>query len=197
MFGTTHLDADEMDYFSRGANVQYIVKPKLDGTGGGRSVDSYKNQAYEGEVLYVPGTRFRVSKVEASDSLPAPTYLSVDLQAGAEQAKANAKANVEMHQAWADSAGQAAFENPFSSEPLTISKAQEYADGVTAMLSSGELKAGDSPVVEYKKLKGKQFSSTLLKYVPGTGKYEVDYLNLNDRKTSARAKPSLVYLEEV
>jgi hypothetical protein len=46
------------------ANVLYVIKAKSDGTGQGRAVDKYKNQAFEGEVLYPPYSRFKINRVE-------------------------------------------------------------------------------------------------------------------------------------
>lgn len=63
MFGTSILSANKMAPFSAGANVTYDIKPKLDGTGKGHYVDHLKRKAHEGEILYEPGTKFKVTKV--------------------------------------------------------------------------------------------------------------------------------------
>lgn len=69
---TTHLDekAEGMKSFARNANVQYKIKPKLDGTGNGRYVDHFKTKMKEGELLFPPGTRFKVNKVFNGKDLP-------------------------------------------------------------------------------------------------------------------------------
>jgi hypothetical protein len=48
--------------FSKGANVKYTLSRKEDTQA--KAVDHFKNKAVEGEVLYPPGTKFKVSKVE-------------------------------------------------------------------------------------------------------------------------------------
>lgn len=62
--GISHLSPENMKYFSRNASVLYRIKPKLDGTSQGRYVDDFKNSNKEGEVLYPPGTKFKVNRVE-------------------------------------------------------------------------------------------------------------------------------------
>lgn len=62
-FGTSHLEAKQMGYFSSGANVIYKVNAKLDGSGKGRYVDNFKAGADEGEILYPPMTKFKVKSV--------------------------------------------------------------------------------------------------------------------------------------
>lgn len=63
-FGTTHHSAGNMTHFSEKANVIYKVKAKLDGTGQGRYVDHFKNQADEGEILFPPYSKFKVTQVD-------------------------------------------------------------------------------------------------------------------------------------
>lgn len=48
--------------FSKGANVKYTLSRKEDTQA--KAVDHFKNKAVEGEVLYPPGTKFKISKVE-------------------------------------------------------------------------------------------------------------------------------------
>lgn len=71
-FATTHLRKEQMGYFSENANVRYLIKPKLDGTGSGRYIDHYKNAANEGEILYPPMTKFKVSSVKKVEYLLTP-----------------------------------------------------------------------------------------------------------------------------
>lgn len=49
------------------ANVKFRISPKGDGTGQGRAVDEFKNDCFEGEVIYPPYSRFNVLKVEKND----------------------------------------------------------------------------------------------------------------------------------
>jgi len=48
--------------FSKGANVKYTLSRKEETQA--KAVDHFKNKAVEGEVLYPPGTKFKISKVE-------------------------------------------------------------------------------------------------------------------------------------
>ena len=50
------------------ANVKFRIKPKGDDTGQGRAVDNFKNDCFEGEVVYPPYSRFNVLGVEKNDS---------------------------------------------------------------------------------------------------------------------------------
>jgi hypothetical protein len=58
---TTAIEGLEIEEIS---NIEYVIKPKSDGTGQGRVVDAFKNEAFEGEVLYPPYSRFKVLEVE-------------------------------------------------------------------------------------------------------------------------------------
>jgi hypothetical protein len=60
-FATTALKRK----FSMLSNVEFIVKPKENGSG--RTVDQYKNTMFEGEVLYPPFSKFKVTKIEEED----------------------------------------------------------------------------------------------------------------------------------
>ena len=62
-FGVSHLSAERMSAFSDGANITYSVKSKTDGTGQGRYVEWVKTKAMEGEILYPPMSRFKVTNV--------------------------------------------------------------------------------------------------------------------------------------
>lgn len=70
MFGTSTRDAEGMRMFSGPANVEFVVTPKLDGSGRGKFLEDYKvdpinpNGKGEGEILYEPGTKFKVLKIE-------------------------------------------------------------------------------------------------------------------------------------
>ena len=69
MFGTTYLNEKEFYAFSKGADTHFIVKSKgFDGTSG-KAMDSFKKAAFEGEILFAPGTRFKVADV-IEPSLP-------------------------------------------------------------------------------------------------------------------------------
>jgi hypothetical protein len=50
--------------FAEDANVEFKIKPKLNGDGAGRLVDQYKNFMFEDEILYPPDTKFKVTKIE-------------------------------------------------------------------------------------------------------------------------------------
>ncbi len=52
----------EIAAFSESANVKYTLTRKEDTQA--KAMDKFKNQAIEGEVLYPPGTKFKVTKVE-------------------------------------------------------------------------------------------------------------------------------------
>jgi hypothetical protein len=70
-FATTHLQ--NLDWIQSEANVAYRVVPKWDGTGRGRYIDGFKNSASEGEVMFIPGSKFRVKRVlEPEGVLPKP-----------------------------------------------------------------------------------------------------------------------------
>jgi hypothetical protein len=62
-FGVSHLGAKDMGMFSEGANITYSVKSKTDGSGQGRYVEWVKTLASEGEILYPPMSRFKVTNV--------------------------------------------------------------------------------------------------------------------------------------
>jgi hypothetical protein len=72
-FFSTTFKQEGLDYFEEGANVEYRIKAKLDGSGSGRLVDEYKNTAFESEVLYPPMTQFKVTKITESKGQPAKT----------------------------------------------------------------------------------------------------------------------------
>lgn len=69
-FGTSHLDGDrgDMALFASGATIEYKIKPKLNGKGQGRYVDHFKDGMNEGEVLYPPGSSFKVKDVRLDKS---------------------------------------------------------------------------------------------------------------------------------
>jgi hypothetical protein len=72
-FFSTTFKQKGLDYFAEGSNVEYRIKGRLDGSGSGRLVDAYKNQAFESEVLYPPMTQFKVTKITESKGQPAKT----------------------------------------------------------------------------------------------------------------------------
>jgi hypothetical protein len=72
-FFSTTFNQKGLDYFAEDANVEYRIKAKLDGSGSGRLVDAYKNQAFESEVLYPPMTQFKVTKLIERPGKPAKT----------------------------------------------------------------------------------------------------------------------------
>jgi hypothetical protein len=72
-FFSTTFNQKGLDYFAEDANVEYRIKAKLDGSGSGRLVDAYKNQAFESEVLYPPMTQFKVTKLIERPGQPAKT----------------------------------------------------------------------------------------------------------------------------
>jgi hypothetical protein len=59
-----------LDFFEGGAQATFVIKAKLDGTGSGRTVDQYKNEAWEGEVLYPSFTGFKVNKITRQQGKP-------------------------------------------------------------------------------------------------------------------------------
>ncbi len=69
VFATTAKN--NLDHFQSGAQVTFVIKAKLDGTGSGRTVDQYKNEAWEGEVLYPSFTGFKVNKITRQQGEPA------------------------------------------------------------------------------------------------------------------------------
>lgn len=72
--------------FDSDFNVEFLVKPKSQTKGGssGRMVDKFKNQLFEGEVLYAPFTKFAVEKIERSSE----EYLSKEQLDSAAESKA-------------------------------------------------------------------------------------------------------------
>jgi hypothetical protein len=72
-FFSTTFNQKGLDYFAEDSNVEYRIKAKLDGTGSGRLVDAYKNNAFESEVLYPPMTQFKVTKLIERPGQPAKT----------------------------------------------------------------------------------------------------------------------------
>jgi hypothetical protein len=64
-FGTTTKDEKQFSQFSENGNVQYEITAKLDGTGRGRSIDNFYGQEFgEGEVLFAPNSKFKVTGIE-------------------------------------------------------------------------------------------------------------------------------------
>jgi hypothetical protein len=69
-FATTHFKKLN---FVEGANVVYKIAPKWDGTGRGKYIDDLKNSASEGEIMFGPGSKFRVKAViKPEDNPPKP-----------------------------------------------------------------------------------------------------------------------------
>ena len=68
VFATTAKN--NLDFFQSGAQATFVIKAKLDGTGSGRTVDQYKNEAWEGEVLYPSFTGFKVNKITRQQGEP-------------------------------------------------------------------------------------------------------------------------------
>ena len=68
VFATTAKN--NLDFFQSGAQATFVIKAKLDGTGSGRTVDQYKNEAWEGEVLYPSFTGFKVNKITRQQGKP-------------------------------------------------------------------------------------------------------------------------------
>lgn len=66
MFGTSYLPAKYMGSYANRANVSFKVKAK-EGTGG-RAVDFAKTSAFEGEILFPPGSKFKVKSVTKEES---------------------------------------------------------------------------------------------------------------------------------
>jgi hypothetical protein len=56
--------------FARGANIEFKIKPKLDGSGAGRLVDKYKNYTFEDEILYPPATKFKITGIKTTPAIP-------------------------------------------------------------------------------------------------------------------------------
>jgi hypothetical protein len=52
--------------FVKSANVVIEVKSKSDGTGQGRAIDKFKGDLFEGEVLYPPFSKFKVTEIKES-----------------------------------------------------------------------------------------------------------------------------------
>ena len=52
--------------FSKSANVKYTLSRRKDTQA--KAVDHFKSKAVEGEVLYAPGTKFKITKVEEEQS---------------------------------------------------------------------------------------------------------------------------------
>lgn len=57
--------------FSKGANIKYTLKRKEQTQA--KAVDHFKNKAVEGEVLFPPGTKFKISKIE-EEKFDKPSY---------------------------------------------------------------------------------------------------------------------------
>ncbi len=79
-FATTHKQ--ELDWVQNDSNVSFRVVPKWDGTGQGRYIDNFKNGMSEGEIMFIPGTKFRVKNViePGSDNKPPkkpPNYVEL------------------------------------------------------------------------------------------------------------------------
>jgi hypothetical protein len=52
--------------------IMFKITPKLDGTGRARYLEQYKEEYDEGEVMFTPGTKFRVKAVVPPNSTPEP-----------------------------------------------------------------------------------------------------------------------------
>ena len=63
MFGTSYLTEQEFSSFAYGDSTHFIVKSKGFGATAGKAMDQFKSDAFEGEVLFTPGTQFKVTKV--------------------------------------------------------------------------------------------------------------------------------------
>jgi hypothetical protein len=70
-FGTTHLS--KLDWVEATSNITYEVTPKWDGTGRGKYIDDFKNGASEGEIMFIPGTKFKVKGVLLPNTGTPPT----------------------------------------------------------------------------------------------------------------------------
>lgn len=69
----THLK--KLDWAEKDANVQLSIKPRYGENGQARYVDHFKNQMSEGELIYPPGSKFKVLGIREinpmKDSVPA------------------------------------------------------------------------------------------------------------------------------
>lgn len=68
------------------ANVEYKITPNLKGNGQGKIIDQYKESIYEGEILYPPGSKFKIKAVnppekESPDMLASKEVLDNVLRA--------------------------------------------------------------------------------------------------------------------
>jgi hypothetical protein len=70
-FGTTHKSS--LPWVEAKSNITYQVTPKWDGTGRGKYIDDLKNNSNEGEIMFVPGTKFKVKGVLLPNTGTPPT----------------------------------------------------------------------------------------------------------------------------
>jgi hypothetical protein len=61
---TTYLQSG-LDTYKNQSNLEIRITPRVDGKGSGKLVDEFKNGRREYEVLYIPGSRFKVKNVIA------------------------------------------------------------------------------------------------------------------------------------
>lgn len=74
-FATTAI-AEKNFNFTKDADVIYEITPKKNSNG--TMVDGAKNELFEGEVLYKPGTKFKVNGVKPEVKLNGPNYKKED-----------------------------------------------------------------------------------------------------------------------
>ena len=60
-FATTYLEGN---HFLENAQVEYVVGHKKDGTGQGKLVDNFSKDLKEGEVLFQPYSKFKITNIE-------------------------------------------------------------------------------------------------------------------------------------
>lgn len=122
-FCTTHLPKNQMNFFSKSANIKFVVHAKMDGTGAGRYVDHYKNHMSEGEVLYPPMTKFKVKQVEKVKDLTPTEKKSLDLYPFISTAK-DLSANLKEGKPWQHYYEENMFKGK-APDDLTVSKLEK------------------------------------------------------------------------
>jgi hypothetical protein len=91
--GETHVETSflatshsEHNPFKKGEkNIKYEVKGKLNGTGQGRYVDDLKNAIYEGEILYPPFSKFKVTGIREQFKTTGPAPADILSESELEQ----------------------------------------------------------------------------------------------------------------
>jgi hypothetical protein len=154
-FATTHLN--NLDWIQSGANVTYRVKPRWDGKGQGKYIDNLKNEMSEGEIMYPPGSKFRVKNVidpSKSTKPKMPKGLATDDQL---TLAATASLTAGKGETW-----QAAFKKKHGKDAYdALPEKLKQAKGTTEIVEFNKKQSKSSAFKEYLKQKAQYDQSKI------------------------------------